>query len=184
MINKIQKFKKFIIGLLLAIVSFIGITKLLAYGTYNTGYLVPTSRTNYAVQHFQIPETYARCGYVDNYSGSTIFIGTKTTAEWNSFKNNSPSSTAGCDGGSTNNAGVGYGSATICGSWDLNCDQAIGKSYNHVSTDCTCGTWDTSCDSGWQDSVPSCGVSGDYCGTCGDVIAYSCSSWDRTQQCR
>ena len=108
-----------------------------------------------------------KCGYVDNYTGSSIFVPTKSEAEWSSFANNSPINTDGCTGDSNSYPyqTSWFTSTNNCGSFDYNCDGTAQKEYSTATGDrifVICNPLDPShCDEGYVESpTPSCGAEG------------------------
>ncbi|MCP6718070.1 MAG: hypothetical protein KJI70_00780 [Patescibacteria group bacterium] len=148
----------YVISLLLVGLS-IGAIVVFAINNWSTGYKVVSGSTNKAVQYYDGQDNY-RCGYVDNYTGKSIFVPTKSPTEWSSFVNNSPANTDGCTGNSSSRPGQTswFTSANNCGSWDYNCDGVVTKRFATVGTD----NGEYSCSSGWKDYVAECGYIEDW----------------------
>ena len=155
---KIKKYYKYIfIIFFLFLGSIIGYSRISAINTMSTGYKVPNGSVNYPIQYPQVPLVDPGCGYVDNSSGYSIFVPTKTLGEWDSLGG---TGVDGCDNSGAANAGfTGWESVTVCGSWDWNCDGVVTKRYTDSSSDTDCSFVNWSCDSGWSGSAPNCGVS-------------------------
>lgn len=185
MVTKGKKLKILCIVFFLVVVFLVGAMKILAIDSPGTGYAVPNGADNYAIQYLQVGETYARCGYVDNNTGQALFIGTKTSAEWSSFKAYEPSGAYGCDAGSNANAGVtAYFTSTVCGSWDWNCDGLITKENTNLGWARSPCYFNWDCNSGWMKVEPvACGVTWTYFNGICRLFEFYCDWYQRTQSC-
>lgn len=183
----------YVIPILLSILS-TGTIVVFAINFWSEGYKVDSGSTNKLVQYSK-PGGFG-CGYVDNYTGSSIFVPTRSEAEWISFSTYEPANVNGCTGDSNNYSGNPnwYTATNNCGSWDYNCDGVVDKEYLTATGDAIfviCNPFDPShCDEGYTESpTPGCGEEGTWnTGRCllwPLIPPYWGCTWDshRVQKC-
>jgi hypothetical protein len=182
-----------LIVLIFTFITFINFAS--AIDSMYAGYSISSGAVNEAVRYWPgapYTSSYGYCGYVDNSTGKTLFIGTATKGEWDSFANNETISGAdGCDDeGSSNSLNSYRANINGCNSWDWNCDGTISKQYTYMGYILSSCSSDDACidPAGWlTSSVPGCGVTDSWMKPdCINMTAYggTCDETTNTQECK
>lgn len=173
----------------------IGAIVVFALNTPNTGYRVYSGSTNAAVKY---NSDVLRCGYVDNYTGKSIFVPTKTVNEFSSLWLNPPTNVDVCGGLEVQSDIYWFDATNHCGSWDWNCDGEVTKKWETATGVRATGCVPLiPCDTGYvSDPTPDCGkwsmngesnywVTGDCCilPLPPPFLIWECCIDTRTQTC-